>query len=187
MTIPTDVTQMLNAMERGEQGATDQLIALVYENLRRMAKQKISHEPAGITIDATGLVHEVYMRLFQSTGENRWENRRHFFGAAAEAMRRILIDHARKRSRLKRGGDQVRIDLSDIACVGDHPELLLQIDDCLDRLKNEDPTVYELARLRLFAGLNVDSAAEILGCSRATAYRHWTYARAWLQAELLTD
>jgi RNA polymerase sigma factor (TIGR02999 family) len=187
MNIPTDVTQMLNALERGEKGATDQLFALVYDNLRRMAKQKVSHEPAGITLDATGLVHEVYMRLFQSAGEIRWENRRHFFGAAAEAMRRILIDHARKRSRLKRGGDQVRVDLLDIACVGDNPELLLQIDDCLDRLKEEDPPAYELARLRLFAGLTVDSAAEILGCSRATAYRHWTYARAWLQTELLSD
>lgn len=187
MSKPVDVTQMLNAIERGEEGAADQLFALVYDDLRRMAKRKMVHESAGITLGATGLVHEAYLRLFNSAQETKWENRRYFFGAAAEAMRRILIDQARRRNRLKRGGDQVRVVLSDVTEVSDHPDLLLQVDDCLDRLKEEDPQAYEIARLRLYAGLSIDLAAEVLGCSRATAFRNWSYARARLQAELTSD
>ena len=181
------LTNLLNAVGRGENGAADQLMNLVYEDLRRVAEQKMAQEPVGLTLDAAGLVNEAYLRLFPPSKQVEWENRRHFFGAAAEAMRRVLIEGARKRKRLKRGGLRQRINLTDLANLPDNTDLVLSIDDCLVRLQAEDPQACEVARLRLFAGLSVDSVADVLGFSRATAYRHWTYARAWLQAELQKD
>jgi RNA polymerase sigma factor (TIGR02999 family) len=183
----SNVTQILSRIEQGDPAAANQLLPLVYDELRRLAKQKLAHEKPGQTLQATALVHEAYLRLI---GPNRqgesWDSRGHFFAAAAEAMRRILIDQARAKGRQKRQADRHRLDI-DAADVAVHstPDQLLAIDEALTKLEREDPAVFELVRLRYFAGLNVDEAAAALGISAATAYRHWNYARAWLHAELL--
>jgi RNA polymerase sigma factor (TIGR02999 family) len=161
------------------------LLPLVYEELRRLAAQKLALEKPGQTLDATALVHEAYLRLRGSHDEPRWDSRGHFFSAAAEAMRRILVDSARRKLRLKRGGDrqQAKIDVAELA-VSAPPDELLAIDEALARLAQEDPQAAELVRLRYFAGLALGEAADLLAISRATAYRHWAYARAWLRCEL---
>ena len=163
----------------------DGLFPVVYDELRRLAAAKLAAEPAGHTLDATALVHEAYLRLAGATG---FETRSQFFRAAAESMRRILVEHARKKRADKRGGGGKRFELAegDRVAVPD-PDTLLAVDEALDRLAAEDPGSGDVARLRLFAGLSVEEAAEALGVSRATAYRDWAYARAWLTAALADD
>ena len=183
----TDVTQILSQIDSGDPSAADQLLPLVYQELRRLAASKLANEKPGQTLQATALVHEAYLRLLGPGGADKpWDSRGHFFAAAAEAMRRILIDQARAKGRQKRQADGRRIDI-DSANVAVHatPNQLLVIDEALMKLEREDPAVFELVRLRYFAGLNVDEAAAALGISTATAYRRWNYARAWLHSELL--
>jgi len=180
----SDVTRILNAIERGDAKATDELLPLVYEELRLLAAQKLSHEPPGQTLQATALVHEVYIRLVGDAVQH-WSGRAHFFGAAAEAMRRILIENARRKRRLKRGGEHERTDLDEETVVIEElSEDVLALDEALTRLAQKEPAVVDLVKLRYFAGLTVEQAAEILGISQRTANRHWAYARAWLFGEI---
>jgi RNA polymerase sigma factor (TIGR02999 family) len=175
-----DVTQILNAIEQGDPRATEELLPLIYDELRLLAAQKLSHEPPGQTLQATALVHEAYIRLVEAECRN-WNSRNHFFMSAAEAMRRILIENARRKKTLKHGGDQKRVDLENVAItVEECPDQLIALDEALAELAVEDSTKADLVKLRYFAGLNIDQAAEILGISRATAIRHWSFARAWL-------
>jgi RNA polymerase sigma factor (TIGR02999 family) len=183
-----DVTRILNEIEQGDPSAAEQLLPLVYDELRRLAAAKMAHEAPGQTLQATALVHDAYIRLVDVEEAQHWDSRGHFFAAAAESMRRILIDHARKKARTKRGGDLQEIDLDaiDIAdCVS--PESLLRIDEALTSLAQDDPPAAEIVKLRYFAGLSVEQAAEVLAISPRTAYRHWNYARAWLCGELLEE
>jgi RNA polymerase sigma factor (TIGR02999 family) len=183
-----DVTRILSSIEQGDAGASEQLLPLVYDELRRLAAQKLAREKPGQTLQATALVHEAYLRLVGTGDDLRWENRGHFFAAAAEAMRRILVETARRRKRWKRGGDRARAELleADLA-VDDPPDEILAVDEALARLAAEDAQAAELVKLRYFAGLSVEEAAQSLGLSRATAYRHWTYARAWVRCEVLGE
>jgi len=183
----TDVTQILQQIESGDPSAAAELLPLVYDELRKLAAAKLAHEKPGQTLQATALVHEAYLRLVGDSrhGES-WDSRGHFFAAAAEAMRRILIDQARTKGRQKRHGDRRRFDIDAIdVAVHATPDQLLAINDALDKLEREDPAVFQLVKLRYFAGLNVEQAAAALGISPATGYRHWNYARAWLHGELL--
>jgi len=179
-----DVTRILSAIEQGDARATNELLPLVYEELRRLASYKMSHEPPGQTLQATALVHEAYIRLVGSEAQN-WNSRTHFFAAAAEAMRRILIDNARRKQRLKRGGRQQKVDLqkADKAMNGPSTDLLA-LDDALTKLAREDAVKADLVKLRYFAGLTLEQAAGFLGLSQTTAKRYWTYARAWLFREI---
>jgi RNA polymerase sigma factor (TIGR02999 family) len=180
----SDVTRILNAIERGDAKATDELLPLVYEELRLLAAQKLSHEPPGQTLQATALVHEAYLRLVGDEPPS-WNSRGHFFAAAAEAMRRILVENARRKGRLKRGGAQERTRLDDATlAIEEPPEDLIALDEALTKFAKEDPAVFELVRLRYFAGLTQQQAAEILGIPRRTADRDWAYARAWLYQEM---
>jgi RNA polymerase sigma factor (TIGR02999 family) len=182
----TDVTRILCAIERGEAKAADELLPLVYEELRLLAAQKLSHEAPGQTLQATALVHEAYLRLVGEHGQN-WKGRSHFFKAAAEAMRRILIDNARRKRSLKRGGDHQRVCLEE-ACAQSEAlgpvDDLIALDEALVKLAAEDATKAEVVKLRYFVGLNVEQTAEILGISPTTAKLHWAYARAWLLREI---
>jgi len=180
----SDVTRILNAIEQGDAGAANELLPLVYEELRLLAAQKLSHEPPGQTLQATALVHEAYMRLVGDEPTS-WDNRGHFFAAAAEAMRRILIENARRKQKLKRGGDQRRVDLSDadIAIERDINDLL-SLDEALTKLAQEDPTKADLVKLRYFGGLTLEQASHVLKISRATASRYWSYVQAWLFHEI---
>jgi RNA polymerase sigma factor (TIGR02999 family) len=180
----SDVTRILNAIERGDAKATDGLLPLVYEELRLLAAQKLSHEPPGQTLQATALVHEAYIRLVGDAPQS-WNSRGHFFAAAAEAMRRILIDNARRKQAQRHGGDQQRVplDVVDVTARA-APEEILMLDEALTKLAGEDPQAAQIVKLRLFAGLSMDQAAAATGISRATAYRQWTYARAWLRSEI---
>ena len=181
----TDVTLILSAIEHGDAHAAEQLLPLVYDALRKLAAEKMAREKPGQTLDATGLVHEAYIRLVGADNVQHWNSRGHFFAAAAEAMRRILVENARRKKTEKHGGHRQRIELDDLEVPARaHPETWLVLDDALTRLKQEDAGAAQIAELRLFAGLSVEEAAEVVGISRATAFRHWTYARAWLQAEL---
>jgi RNA polymerase sigma factor (TIGR02999 family) len=182
----SEVTQLLNEIDRGDPQAAEQLLALVYAELRRLAAKKLAQEKPGQTLQATALVHEAYLRLFDHEDKQQhWDNRGHFFAAAAEAMRRILIENARRKKRLKHGGELQRVDLlDDDLAVHDSPDELLALDQALTKLGEEDPTAAKLVNLRFFTGLSIDEAAEVLGCSRATAYRHWSYARAWIRCEM---
>src|SRR3954447_18970903 len=180
------VTLILSAVEQGEPQAAEQLLALVYAELRRLAAHKLAQERPGQTLSATGLVHEAYLRLFSGDGEQqKWNNQGHFFAAAAEAMRRILIDNARRKQRPKHGGDRQRVDLLDQdLAVDDAPDELLTLDEALTKLSSEDSTAGQLVKLRVFTGVSIEQAAQVLGISRATAYRQWNYARAWLRCEI---
>lgn len=181
--MPADVTQLLNTIEEGDPHVAEKLLPLVYEELRRLAASKMSAQPAGHTLQATALVHEAWLRI--SGESHRWENRRHFFTAAAEAMRRILVDQARRKQRLKRGGPQERLSLDEIdIAIETGPDELLRVHDALAKLADEDPLKAELIKLRFFVGLGIPEAAEILGISATTAKRHWIFARAWLYDEL---
>ncbi len=182
----TDVTRILNAIERGDAKATDELLPLVYEELRILAAQKLSHECPGQTLQATALVHEAYIRLVGDEPQS-WENRGHFFAAAAEAMRRILVDNARRKRRLKRGGDRHQVVLDDavMSLESSIPlDDLLSLDDAVKRLEEWDRTKAELVKLRFFGGLTREQAAQALGISNSVADEHWAYARAWLRLEM---
>jgi RNA polymerase sigma factor (sigma-70 family) len=207
----TDVTQILAQIEQGDSAAAEKLLPLVYAELRRLAAVKLAHEKPGQTLQATALVHEAYLRLVGETplppreglGEGealdhreeisrgkgaRWNSRNHFFAAAAEAMRRILVDSARRKASLKHGGQRARepVDESEIATTAP-PDEVLAVHDALDRLTVHDSVAAELVKLHYFGGFSLEEAAPLLGLSRATAYRRWTYARTWLRAALHDD
>ncbi len=181
----SDVTRILAAIERGNTQAADELLPIVYEELRLLAAQRLSHEQPGQTLQPTALVHEAYIRLVGAE-DPAWDSRGHFFAAAAEAMRRILIDRARHKQSLKRGGGRKRVDLDDIdlACEANADDLMA-LDGALGRLAEEDKVKADLVKLRYFVGLTVEQAAKALGISRATADRYWAYARAWLYHEVV--
>ncbi len=183
----SDMTRILDAIERGDAKATDELLPLVYEELRLLAAQKLSAEKPGQTLQATALVHEAYLRLIGQKTQ-RWKGRAHFFGAAAEAMRRILIENARRKARLKRGGHQKRVNLADVDLAIDGPsEDLLALDEAISHLASIDEAKAQLVKLRYYAGLSLGQAAEVLGLSPTTAKRHWTYARAWLYRAIVSE
>ena len=177
-----EVTQLLSAIDRGDQQASEKLLPLVYEELRRLAAQRLAGESPGQTLQATALVHEAYVRLVDAEHQQKWDSRGHFFAAAAEAMRRILIDNARRKQSVKHGGQMQRVEMQDGDAKADSAALddLLALDDALTQFAAQDPEKAQLVKLRYFAGLSLEEAAEALGVSRATASRHWTYARAWL-------
>ena len=180
----SDVTQILNAIEQGDLGATEKLLPLVYEELRALAAQKMAQEKPGQTLQATALVHEAYLRLAGSEGQG-WKSRTYFFGAAAEAMRRILVDSARRKQRLKRGGGRQRTNLLDTKLAVQEPsEDLVALDEALAELAEMDKTKADLVKLRYFAGLTIEEAAELLSISPATAKRYCAYARAWLYGKI---
>jgi RNA polymerase sigma factor (TIGR02999 family) len=180
-----DVTQILAAIDRGDPHAAGQLLPLVYQELRNLAAHKLAHERPGQTLDATALVHEAYLRLVGGGAGPHWNGRGHFIAAAAEAMRRILVENARRKQTEKRGGERKRIDLSQAEPLDQaDPDALLDLDALLARLAGEDPEAAAVAKLRLFAGLSVEEAAQALSTSRASAYRQWAYARAWLRVRL---
>lgn len=180
-----NVTLILSQVEAGDPSAAEQLLPLVYDELRKLAAARIALENPGQTLQATALVHEAWIRLVDVDRVRHWDSRRHFFSAAAEAMRRIIIDRARHKNRSKRGGGVARVALEDHQWVTTStPEQLLAVDECLEKLAVEDPTAAEIVKLRYFAGMTVAEAAEALGMHRATAHRHWVYARAWIRAEI---
>jgi RNA polymerase sigma factor (TIGR02999 family) len=194
-----EVTQLLDAIEQGKRGAVEELLPLVYEELRSLARQKLAREPAGQTLQPTALVHEAYLRLVgpnsdQAPGQvNRpayqrpqeFNNRRHFFAAAAEAMRRILVDHSRRKRTVKHGGGMERVAVDpDLLPLPEPREDLLALDEALDRLAVVDPRKAELVKLRYFAGMSMAEAAEVLGISLSSAEKYWTYAKAWLYSNL---
>ena len=183
-----DVTRILSAVEGGDEAAAEKLLPLVYEELRRLAAHRLSNERAGQTLQPTALVHEAYLRLVDVEAAQKWNSRGHFFGAAAEAMRRILIESARHKKRLKAGGGREKVDVGDVELVADAPEIsavdVLALDEALTRLGELDSVKAELVKLRFFAGLTLEEAADALGLSPATADRYWAFARAWLFREL---
>lgn len=181
-----EVTLILSALERGDPQAADKLLPLVYDELRKLATARLAHESPNQTLQATALVHEAYLRLVE-TDQNAptWNGRGHFFAAAGEAMRRILVESARRKQRLKHGGDHTRADLGDIACFTNEPrEDLLDLDAALTKLKAVDPQAAELVHLRYFAGLTLSAAADVLGIPDRSADRTWAYTKAWLQREI---
>jgi RNA polymerase sigma factor (TIGR02999 family) len=181
----SDVTRILSAIEQGDPHAAGQLLPLVYDELRQLAAQKLAQEKPGQTLQATALVHEAYLRLVGAGEEPHWDNRRHFFAAAAEAMRRILVENARRKQTHKHGGSRQRRDLDAEGLVAPEPKLdLLALDAALDRLAEHDPLKARLVELRYFAGLTGDQAAAVLGLSASSADRQWVYTRAWLRREL---
>jgi RNA polymerase sigma factor (TIGR02999 family) len=183
-----EVTRILSAIEQGDPQAAEQLLPLVYDELRRLAAEKMAHEKPGQTLQATALVHEAYLRLVDVEETRHWNSREHFFRAAAEAMRRILVDSARRRGSLKRGGGLNRVELDQAAMPESPPcEDLLAVSEALDRLAEHDAPKAELVKLLFFGGLSVQEAAEVLRISRATADRHWAYARTWLYCRLRRD
>jgi RNA polymerase sigma factor (TIGR02999 family) len=180
----SDITRILNAVEGGDPLAADTLLPIVYGELRRLAAQKLSREKPGQTLQATALVHEAYIRLVGSQDPG-WQSRGHFFAAAAEAMRRILVDQARRKQSLKHGGGRERVDLDSIQPAAEtQPEQVLAVDEALSRLSAEDELTASLVKLRYFAGLTHDEACAALGISPATGHRYWAYGRAWLRLEL---
>jgi RNA polymerase sigma factor (TIGR02999 family) len=181
----SQVTQLLTAVDEGDPHAAAQLLPLVYDELRRLAAARLASEPSGNTLQPTALVHEAYLRLVGAPGGDRWDHRGHFFAAAAEAMRRILIDHARRKAAARRGGVMSRRALDpDAAAVPEPDEDLLALDEALDRLAEEDPLKASLVKLRYFGGLSLVEAAAALSLSERTAGRYWAYARAWLRREV---
>jgi RNA polymerase sigma factor (TIGR02999 family) len=184
----SEVTRILSAIEQGDPSAAEQLLPLVYAELRQLAAQKLSQEKPGQTLQATALVHEAYLRLVDSDQPQQWNNRRHFYAAAAEAMRRILVEQARRKHRYKHGGGRQRVPLDEAQPVQrDDAAELLAIHEALDKLAVEDPEAAQLVQLRYFAGLSVEQAAETLGLPRSTAYVHWSYAKASLRVLLGLD
>ena len=181
----SDVTRILSRIEQGDPHATEQLLPLVYNELRKLAAAKLAHEQPGQTLNATALVHEAYLRLVDGGGGSLWDSRGHFFSAAAESMRRILVENARRKASLKRGGQQKRVELDEALRLDmSRPESLLDLDEALSRLAAEDPVKADLVKLRCFAGLSHQEAAAVLGLARATADRYWAYAKARLYCEL---
>jgi RNA polymerase sigma factor (TIGR02999 family) len=183
----SEVTNILEAIQRGDTDAADQLMPLVYDELRRLAGAKMAHEAPGQTLQPTALVHEAWLRLIGNESP-RWENRAHFFGAAAEAMRRILIDNARRKRALRHGGGQQRIPLEDVdPAAAAQDDELLAVHEALDKLAAQDKVKAELVKLRYFVGMTIAEAAEVLGISEPTAKRYWAYARAWLYREITAE
>ena len=182
-----DATQLLSAIERGDPRAAEELLPLVYTELRRLAALKLASQPPGHTLEPTALVHEAYLRLV-ATEHKRWQDSRHFFAAAAEAMRHILIDRARSKHRLKRGGHRQRVHLEELHLAAESdPEGLLAVDEALSEFEREDPAKAALVKLRFFAGLSLPQAARALGLSLSTAKRSWAFSRAWLYRRLTAD
>jgi RNA polymerase sigma factor (TIGR02999 family) len=179
-----DVTRILSAIEEGDAQAAEDLLPIVYDELRSLASQRLARERPGQTLQGTALVHEAYLRLIGNEHPG-WQGRAHFFAAAAEAMRRILIERARRRKRIKHGGEYKRIDLEEVdVVVGPESIDMIALDEALARLTEEDKVKADLVKLRYFAGLTAQQAADLLGVSRATADRYWAYARAWLYHEM---
>jgi RNA polymerase sigma factor (TIGR02999 family) len=184
----SDVTRILGAIERGDGRAAEQLLPLVYDELRKLAAAKLANEKPGQTLDATGLVHEAYIRLVDTRQVQQWNSRGHFFAAAAEAMRRILVDNARRKLAVKRGGGQTGVALDQIdPAVNPPADDLLALDEALAVLETKDKVKAEVVKLRFFAGLTMAETAATLGISAATADNYWTYARAWLRVQLAAD
>lgn len=180
-----ELTRVLNSVGQAEAGASQQLFRLIYDELRRMAAHRLAAERPGQTLQATALVHEAFLRLMGGSSQQSWDHRGHFFAAAAEAMRRILIDNARRKSRPKHGGDRGRINLLDDGVAGPMPdEQLLELDEALERFERDHPEKASVVKLRFFAGLTNEQIAETLRISTATVQRHWTFARAWLFSQL---
>jgi RNA polymerase sigma factor (TIGR02999 family) len=183
----TDVTRILNAIEHGDTQAADKLLPLVYEELRLLAAQKMSQEKPGQTLQATALVHEAYIRLVEG-GNQSWNSRGHFFKAAVEAMRRILVENARRKGRLKRGGDHARVSIDDVdPDIGNIPEDIVALDEALAKLAQDKPLMVKAIELRYFGGLNLSQTAKILDVSERTVSSYWTYAKAWLYREITKD
>jgi RNA polymerase sigma factor (TIGR02999 family) len=181
----SDVTRILSAIDQGDSDAAEQLLPLVYDELRQLAAQRLAQEKPGQTLQPTALVHEAYLRLVGADDGKAWDNRGHFFAAAAEAMRRILIDQARTKQSQRRGGGRQRVELEHVDVAA--PELapdVLALNEVLARFEQTDPVKAQLVKLRYFAGLTIPQAAQVLGISTTTADRYWAYARAWLHAEL---
>ena len=180
----SDVTRLLEAIQQGDPKAAEELLPLVYEGLRKLAAHKMSHDAAGHTLQPTALVHEAWLRLGGGAGA-QFENRAHFFGAAAEAMRRILIDRARRKQARCHGGGQEHVDVHEMEIAAPQPDdEMLAVNDALEKFAREEPLKAELVKLRYFAGLTIEETAQVLGLSPATAKRHWVFARAWLYAEV---
>jgi RNA polymerase sigma factor (TIGR02999 family) len=181
----SEVTRILSAIEQGDLPAAEKLLPLVYDELRRLASQRLAGEAPGQSLLSSDLVHEAYLRLVGEGDLKQWDSRAHFFAAAAEAMRRILVEKARRRKRLKHGGRRLRVDLDAVGSLAKEPsEDIEALDEALTKLAAEDPAKAELVKLRFFAGLTMPEIAQVLKISLATAERHWTYARTWLFAEL---
>jgi RNA polymerase sigma factor (TIGR02999 family) len=181
----SDVTQILSEIERGDPAAAERLLPLVYEELRKLAAVRLTHEKPGQTLQATALVHEAYMKLVDADKAQHWNSRAHFFGAAAESMRRILVDLARRKQRPKHGGNRQRVELDDVNCLtDDRANELLSLHAALEKLEAESPEKAQLVKLRYFAGMSHQDAAKSLGISRATADRHWAYAKVFLRCEM---
>jgi RNA polymerase sigma factor (TIGR02999 family) len=180
----TEVSRILAAIGQGDSNLAEQLLPLVYDELRQLAAHKLASESQGLTLQPTALVHEAYLRLVDQEREQSWDSRGHFFAAAAEAMRRILVENARRKHASKHGGGRQRIPLTEFHRVAESPEDLLDLDDALTRFAALEPDKARLVQLRFFAGLSMPEAAQMLGVSLATAERWWTYARAWLFSEL---
>jgi len=181
----SEVTRILSAIEHGDPHAAEQLLPLVYEELRKLAAQKLAQEKPGQTLQATALVHEAYLRLVDVERKSQWNSRGHFFAAAAEAMRRILVESARRKGRLKHGGDHCRVEFDATRLAVQVPaDDLLALDEALTRLAGRDKQAAELVKLHCFAGLSIEQAAEALGVSPRTAYRNWAFAQAWLYREI---
>jgi RNA polymerase sigma factor (TIGR02999 family) len=184
----SEVTRILSAVEQGDHGAAEQLLPLVYDELRKLAAQKLAREKPGQTIQATGLVHDAYLRLVDVERVQTWNSRGHFFAAAAEAMRRILVEQARRRNALKRGGQATRCELDESVIAAPEPDVdVLALDDALGLLAADDAVAAQLVKLRFFAGLNMTEAAEALGMSVRSAQDIWAYARAWLHRKMRQD
>jgi RNA polymerase sigma factor (TIGR02999 family) len=181
----SEVTQILSAIEKGDPHAAEQLLPLVYDELRKLAAQRLSQESPGQTLQPTALVHDAYLRLVDVGEAQHWDSRGHFFAAAAEAMRRILVENALRKKRPKHGGDRHRVDWEAVGPIAETPSKdLVDLDEALTKLATEDPSKAELVKLRFFAGLTMPEVSRVMGISLATAERHWTYARTWLYAEL---
>ena len=177
----SEVTHILSQLEQGDRNAADRLLPLVYDELRKLAAARLTHEKPGQTLQPTALVHEAYLRLVDGERASEWDSRGHFFAAAAESMRRILVERARRKASTKHGGKKERVELQEGDLTCDAPDDdIIALDEAITRLEEEDPQKAKLVKLRYFAGLTLEQAAEALSISRATASRHWTYARAWL-------
>ena len=181
-----DLTTIFKRIDKGDAGAFDDLLPIVYDELRQLASRQMARESAGHTLQTTALVHEAYLRLVGN--DQHWDGRGHFFTAAAEAMRRILVERARSKARLKRGGHRKRRELgSDLPSAGPEPEEVVRVNDLLDSLAAEHPEVAEIFKLHYFAGFNISEAGRVIGISSSSAHRHWVFARAWLCDELKTE
>jgi RNA polymerase sigma factor (TIGR02999 family) len=184
----TDVTRILSKIESGDSAASDELLLIVYDELRKLASAKLAKEAPGQTIQATELVHEAYIRLVGDEADHPWSSRGHFFGAAAEAMRRILIERARRKHRVKHGGELRRLELDETCAIVDpQPDEIVDLDEALQRFELIDPVRAKVVKLRFYSGLSIPDTAKALGLSKATVDRHWKFARTWLFAEMTRD